>query len=242
MLAESYVNLPLQNFERKDAERLRDVLKKTFLQYHSFYDWEFNALNATGDAEILPMLSPQYLWCYTMQSPDPLNTRGMQTILYLDNFAYSNMSSFEPDLLRSQAAGVRVVIHPRNTLPDLAGGLNVGPGRQNDVVLKANHIKRLGKPYDQCDSGEGGLRAMEYFRGDASIKYTQKSCLSACQQNDMMARCGCMAAHHAFTRDMWPDGSQNMAFCQKVNITVNSNGLTSADVTSYFPQVILQIF
>lgn len=228
----------MQNFERKDAERLRDVLKKNFLQYYNFYDWEFNVLNATGaSAEVLPMLSPQYLWCYTLQSHKALQTRGMQTILYLDNFAYSNMSSFEPDLLRSQATGVRVVVHPRDTLPDLAGGLNVGPGQQTDVVVTPTHIERLGQPYERCDSGDEGLRAMEYFKGDPSIKYTQKSCLSACRQNNMMARCGCMAAHHAFTRHMWPDGNKNMAFCQKANITVNSDGLTEADIGIYLREV-----
>ena len=196
----------------------------------------------TCETTIIPLLSPEYLWCFTLQSPPEkqLITRGLQTILYLDNFGYNEMPVFEPNILRSQSIGVRVVIHPRGTLPDIKKGFNVGPGLQTDIRLSAIRFQRMQDPYGKCTEQES-LNEMANIQGGVTgitnSSYTQESCLNACYQDLVMGQCGCMAAHLAITEGMWKSG--NVPFCQMVDIEVDKNP-TPEQVFAALPQVKLQ--
>ena len=62
--------------------------------------------------------------------------KAVQALLFLNDFSEEMMPEYHPDIKRSEAKGVRVYIHPPNTLPEVSKGFNIPPGHEVKVALK----------------------------------------------------------------------------------------------------------
>ena len=54
--------------------------------------------------------------------------------MYLDNFGFSNAQTYSQNVFDNYASGVRVLVHEHGTMPDMAKGFNIAPGRPINTV------------------------------------------------------------------------------------------------------------
>ncbi|XP_033736591.1 FMRFamide-activated amiloride-sensitive sodium channel-like [Pecten maximus] len=126
--------------------------------------------------------TPSYGNCYTIQSPKFLSktsgpSNGLKLILYVDNQDYIKGIT--------QGHGARVTLHYPGTIPDPENmGFYVSTAFETDIGLKLVDIQREGQPYGECTDGEE-------FEKKYKRKYTRQACITTCEQEAILARCGC---------------------------------------------------
>ena len=66
--------------------------------------------------------------------------KSVQALLFVNDFAEQFMPFYRPHIHRSESKGVRVYIHPANTLPEMGKGFNIPPGHEVKIGLKATKV------------------------------------------------------------------------------------------------------
>jgi len=146
----------------------------------------------------------------------------MSTILYVDEFLDSQWSDYNLDLITSRSTGMRVMIHPPGTIPNMKLGISVGPGTETTITLSQTTIIHLPAPYSNCTLVEVLGSPVDNYT------YTDAYCFEVCLQNQYLAKCGCIYSTLQFTTDQFI--SSNNTFCGKFGISKtqsssNWNGL-----------------
>ncbi len=183
-------------------------------------DCHWDAVNGQPEcnkSEILPFFSPSYGPCFTfslVNSQTPTRTNGFATILYLNDFAEDNIKGFPISSMLSYGKGVRVMVHPPGTLPEMDRGFNIPPGHETTVRIRPIRREMLGEPYGECTDED--TLSMEtpilspdswYFSSAPVSKrkksahsdipprryrYTSFACENVCKQKEVIATCGCL--------------------------------------------------
>ena len=107
-------------------------------------------------------------------------------------------------LSQNQGRGLRVLVHPPNTLPDMSKGFNVAPGHEVQILIEASERYHLGKPYSIC-TDEVYLDETEAHKTNKDViqyLYTDKACRSLCQQEYNLKDCGCFHPNLPYTEHM----------------------------------------
>ena len=86
------------------------------------WNWYMHPSHHCMSTGLYRVLSPEYNWCITFHTNRTMmrhDIRGLTAILYLNDFADTQLPMFMSDLRHAQSVGVRVVVHEAGTLPDL---------------------------------------------------------------------------------------------------------------------------
>ncbi|CAH1787668.1 unnamed protein product [Owenia fusiformis] len=148
-------------------------------------------------------LHPELNHCYTFNGKDvnmDIDTRikasttdaGLHLKIFLDAFIPEILpygSYFNEDVITSGNIGLRVTVHPKDTITfPKATGFDIPPGYASTITLKQHKIERLGLPYSECTNRKL-LEGTKYA-------YTQAGCQAQCFQKNLMKTCGCVSSWH----------------------------------------------
>ncbi len=75
----------------------------------------------------------------------------MTTIFYTRDFPTDSITTFDTSLRVSPTPSVDIVLHERGSYPDSTLAVNIAPGHETTISVRATIVKRLGKPYDDCE-------------------------------------------------------------------------------------------
>ena len=103
---------------------------------------------------------------------------------------------------RSKTLGARgwtILVHERNTVPELEKSIDIMPGYATSIALLSKHIPRLPHPYTNC-TGSIRIQDTEYVQ-------TMRTCRQTCYTNKIKETCGCnsaeMAPYHLNTSEIY---------------------------------------
>ena len=93
----------------------------------------------------------------------------------------------------SNSGGVRVIIHPPNSVPFPSDeGFDVPPGFSASFGIKPHRNIRIGRPWGNCSHALNGLGKKD--TGGAQYRYRLNECHKVCLQNEVLKRCKCADA------------------------------------------------
>ncbi|CAH8470709.1 unnamed protein product [Heterobilharzia americana] len=162
---------------------------------------------------------PKYFNCWTIDGKPNASTADVTRLIILAHLIPlkkiedANTSFIMDSFTRGE--GIKVVIHERGTYPEIEKhGVNIQPGRMNEINYETLFWKRLHTPVSPCTSEE-------IYIEDLGVQYTYKQtqCLNRLLQNELFTRCGCLNSE-------WPrsikllDSENFMPYCQKLPINV----------------------
>ncbi|XP_050401796.1 degenerin-like protein asic-1 [Patella vulgata] len=128
--------------------------------------------------------------CFTFNHPDKgdsLKAKFPGPLFGLSLELYLEQSEYIPAL--SPEAGVKVVVHPRNTMPfPVEEGISVSPGYATSIGLNAVEMIRLEPPHADCATK--GLIEDIYMK-NLKTNYSKLSCMKTCYQMLIMEECNC---------------------------------------------------
>ena len=156
--------------------------------------------NRTSDFE--HFFDPYYYNCFTYNAPqadhpDDLLAEGVDngwsTVVLTGSGMLQNNEairiipgSHEYLSPLSSSEGVRVVIHPPNTIPfPHTEGFDVPPGYSVTFGVKARQNIRIGPPHGNCSDKN------PFHDDNTNIRYTLISCQKQCLQSAIVRECGC---------------------------------------------------
>ncbi|VDN10333.1 unnamed protein product [Dibothriocephalus latus] len=173
-----------------------DALALCLLRYGS--NWML-----TGPGCVDPMLKirqqsdPKYFNCYSVEimkhASEHINELGL--ILWLgpdENYGKEDRQAFLFDLFE-QANGLRVVIHEPGQRGNLErDGIQVAPGRMNEVTFQTVQMLHYNRPNKPCFTNP----SQQFTDLDEKYDYQFEMCLSSYIQNLVVQRCGCLYAYY----------------------------------------------
>src|SRR6218665_185579 len=180
-----------------------------------------------------------FLKCFTFEPPGMSNTsfedfqslsegiaNGISVTLFTGTkLIDSNFSKvwvpgvYEKESPVSGSGAVRVVIHQPGTVPfPLSEGYDVPPGYQASLGIIPRRLKRLGKPYGNCDIKNRYKKSyLKELAGDDSEEtepYRKVSCERMCMQEQVIEECKCYDKTLPDTGDSFCDGGFCLLFAQ----------------------------
>ena len=72
-----------------------------------------------------------------------LQVKGFEAVLFTNDFSREFMTGYHHNIISSQARGVRVLIHPPHTLPEMSRGFNIPPGQEISIHLQMREVTNL---------------------------------------------------------------------------------------------------
>ena len=103
---------------------------------------------------------------------------------------------------RSRTLGARgwtLVVHERNTVPEIEKGIDIMPGYATSIALLSKQILQLPHPYTKCT---GSIRIQ-----DTDYVHTMRTCRQTCYTSKIKETCGCnsaeMAPYHLNTSEVY---------------------------------------
>ncbi len=110
----------------------------------------------------------------------------MELILFLENEPRRNFLN-NPDDEESQGSGVRLLLHNRDTYPNMDEGIDLYPGVSAKLRLDITTTSYLMAPYGNCDSRnlpEPVAMTQNYLETAERIlyNYSTQSCIDLCTQ------------------------------------------------------------
>jgi Amiloride-sensitive sodium channel len=91
--------------------------------------------------------------CYHLHLPEKRarDVRAMSAIFYTRDFPTDSIRTFDTSLRVSPTPSVDIVLHERGSYPVTTLAVNVAPGHETTVSIRATIVQRLGKPFDNCE-------------------------------------------------------------------------------------------
>ncbi len=169
---------------------------------------------------------PVFHKCMTLRNPNYINTGGIDRGLEIVGIYGSNFMDWTANISRSNKfsmpgvsesgsalsgdQGVRVIVHPPNTVPVPTGeGYNVPPGFSCHIGVKVKESIRLGKPYGTCANGYPP--GMKYWSHNDT--YRLINCLRQCFQTRIVNKCSCVSGRLPLPDFVHKD---NLTFCENI--------------------------
>lgn len=184
-------------------DRLRELF---VMDCYIMYNWD--PVPCFGeDGPLMPtnmFLDPIFGLCVTFSGLDEL-MKELKLILYLDdpyrtmpqNFDISDTST-----THTSAVGVKVVVHPPGSNPDIwLGSKNVYAGTDVELNVEGTLRSVLGPPYGMC------IRPEEAMLYGQPINRHGYECYRMCARDHILAQCNCLHINYAtnkYERESFP--------------------------------------
>lgn len=194
-------------------------------------------------SDFTPVRDRYYGRCFVFNAPghksnlnNPLlvNASGtinsLQLILYLDEDSYLPVVS--PDL------GFKVVVHDRDFIPNPhEAGRLVGPGFFTTMAVRLSIIGRLKQPYGKCkDLTPGENKWWNYMLPQLpKTKASGLTCLSTCQQQEMLKLCNC--SYHGWAFPEGPAFANVPISVKQTTCNVSDGDKSSVCVKKHLPRL-----
>ncbi|CAH1788012.1 unnamed protein product [Owenia fusiformis] len=146
---------------------------------------------------------------------------GLNIVFYIDVSTLNpNYTIYNPKSPSGGNSGIRVIIHPPHTQPDIINnGINIAPGFSTDIGLNLYRKERLEPPWGECKNGKR-IEGFEY-------EYSVTSCRGQCRQWYLYAKCHCVSAFFLVPKDL-----VNVQYCGKLNLkNLNSDKANISVIT-----------
>ncbi|TNN13574.1 FMRFamide-activated amiloride-sensitive sodium channel, partial [Schistosoma japonicum] len=163
---------------------------------------------------------PKYFNCWTIESKPNASTADVTRLIILaqliplKKIEGANTSFIMDSFTRGE--GIKVVIHEKGTYPEIEKhGVNIQPGRMNEINYETLFWKRLHTPVAPCTDENISIEDLGVY-----YTYKQSQCLNRMLQNELFTRCGCLNSE-------WPrsikllDHQKSLPYCQKLPTNVN---------------------
>ncbi|KAH3699077.1 hypothetical protein DPMN_074031 [Dreissena polymorpha] len=112
---------------------------------------------------------------FTVMTPGPEG--GLKLVLFMESMEYLEGITC--------GYGARIQVHEPGTYPHpVHEGMHVPAAMATSIGLKLVAFERLNGPYGDCDLGAD-------FQARYGVRYTRRSCYSACVLEDIVGTCGC---------------------------------------------------
>jgi len=204
-------NFPVTSFDKNDINS--PILDCTY------FDWGYaaNSNKTYCLAYIQPIFDPNFYKCYTFKinDTDRQQFRAFSAIIYVDDFLENLLANYSLDILDPQAIGMRVMIHPPGTVPNMKLAMNIGPGMDTTITLTQTAQVHLPDPYSTCTT----LQTLGPVNQSAT--YTQDYCYDVCFQKQFLQHCGCLSINYQFTDNQIK--ASNNTFCGSLGISDSAN-------------------
>ena len=157
--------------------------------------WESD--NKQHDCVINVTITPTNGLCYTMRPPEgegrSVNTRieGLSALLFLRNINLEFAAGYRMTPFQGYTKGVKVLLHPKGTVPNMVNGFTVAPGKEATVVASYTKRNVLDAPYGNCQH-DMKLDMFPYINAESVWNYTEHACKSLCYQGNIIEQCGCL--------------------------------------------------
>jgi acid-sensing ion channel 5 len=145
--------------------------------------------------------------CYTIHPPagegQQVRTRleGISVILFLNNINLRFVPDYRMSPFHSYTEGVKVMLHPQGTFPNMGKGFTVAPG--NEASMVASYTKRELRPHPYGDCQQNlKLDMFENIRAENVWHYTEYACTSLCYQSKILEECGCLDSTEVTFHDL----------------------------------------
>jgi len=185
-----------------------------------FINWDYSPNTISNCfSSVKQIWDPDYGVCYTMKVnlTEGKNIRGIAALIYVDTVLYNTGNYYNLNIKNLQVTGVRVLTHAPGTKPDMKLGIDGGSGFATTIVLDQTKQTRLPAPYSSCTT-EGTLGSV-----DNSNPYTQPYCVSICQQQQCLDKCGCIKKEFQFTYSQLVES--NFSVCSFIEWISNGSSL-----------------
>ena len=189
-----------------------------------YFNWDLTESDVKCVDNVKTVFNSNYFRCYTLHLNDTVvqTVKGLALMIYLNNFPDITDDLFEFDLSKSNAFGVRFIIHTPGTEPQIEDGLNIGPGTETTLRIVPTRRERLDKPYSQQ-----GCTSQKYIDGSQDL-YTMDGCVNVCIQQHIVDQCGCISYLYKFT-DAQLESVDGM-FCSNLSLLVDKHILPADKV------------
>ena len=146
-----------QNLPPENDLHLETVLQDFVLKC-AWMPWPFNDYTIETDCykHARYFYSHHYGPCFTLSLDTDAHAKGMKqmvAVLYISDRGQIHIFDHSNDMQKNYAAGARVLIHPRGTLPDMQNAITASPGHETTMDIYESFRTRLDQPYGKCREG-----------------------------------------------------------------------------------------
>ena len=226
------------------ARELREVLFRDCV----FYSWDMAVLDLKCDeTTVTGFFFPEHFMCYTISVPEDHShkVKGVSSIFYLGKDAHATFPLFNLNLAGDKSKGMKVVVHPRHSLPSLTDGDSVAPGHESTIRLTPTYTEMLPEPYGECVDRKYLEYTNEYTPVPGPVPpylYTADSCRNHCYQDYVIRKCSCFDPIHRYTLKQALE-NLNTTLCGNTTfIKTTSKGVKEIDVKEEALSVLLLRF
>ncbi|ELT93943.1 hypothetical protein CAPTEDRAFT_185240 [Capitella teleta] len=158
--------------------------------YTSFYNWQYGncfTFNNKGNTLLSTNTGPIY-----GQSTICRNEIVIACVILGFRLTFNiEQDEYVGDL--TSKAGVRVMVHPKTTMPfPENNGVDVAPGVATAIGIRKVNIQWLGGRYGECVSPAISHTDINVYESlYPSTAYTREACDNTCFQQQMISICGC---------------------------------------------------
>jgi len=110
----------------------------------SSYGWDlYLPMNCTAHDQMVTPLQ----WCQTIRNEDWSRfTAALSLVLFINAVRANVFDTFDTGIRFSRTTGVRVMVHPRGSIPNPLTAIVISPGTETNIFLKQTDSTRLPYP------------------------------------------------------------------------------------------------
>ena len=185
----------LQYFTESDLTQVHD---------HLVWDcrWEYRegVLPRSCTSNVTRNVSPYYGPCNTFHMSDVIDLKNQPSrltmMLFVNDFVQGEITDFFLSSYYTYSSGVRLLVHPPGTFPLMDEGVNLPPGHESTISVRATKRQLMGSPYDACvDVGHIHIK-----HSDEMYTYTKRVCQRFCLQDYTIDHCACVDPYTPFPK------------------------------------------
>jgi len=150
---QKYLLSPLAYFGNFPVfESFAENLNESLILDCSFVDWDLNDYDANFLGKIIAIWNSDYYKCYTIRINEAERrfVPGFSAIIYVEDYMDTMLNKFNGGLSSQSVSGVRVLVHPSGTIPNMKKGVSISPGLETTIAIIGTVTNRLAKPYSNC--------------------------------------------------------------------------------------------
>ncbi|XP_048762516.1 degenerin mec-10-like isoform X1 [Ostrea edulis] len=167
-----YLTMP-RGVRVNSGHQIRDMLLGCSFNGYKCFSVNFTLVNTQDYGNCFTIQSSSYI----TKNPGPKS--GLSLILYTENDEYLNGIS--------QGHGMRLLIHEQGTFPmPNDEGILISSSFETNIGLRLTDITRATPPHRYCEDGV-------QFKQRYNVGYSRSVCRIFCEQNTLLAECGCFS-------------------------------------------------
>jgi len=143
-------------------------------------------------------------------------------VAFIDNLQTTPEHKFTADLRKSLATGLRVSIHPRQSVPSMQRGITVNPGTETTISVKERRYTRLPGPWEGC-----------YSPGESETKLTSDECIDVCAQDKVR----CAQFSHKLRIEVFLENVTDLSIVSFAGVLVKASRTRGFDCRSLHCQL-----